>query len=130
MKKSTSKSMTKKGVCSTGSRTRKSSTKTKAKATPKRRTGTTAAKATPKRKTARKSTAKRGGLNSTISKAQQIYEGQKKAFATDFKKRVSSGRNPVSAAKEAGRDYREKYGATKSARWKNAVRSAKVWNKA
>lgn len=48
----------------------------------------------------------------------------KTAWKGIFRKHVKGSKNPQKAAKEAGREYREKYGSTRRQRWKNAQKDA------
>ncbi|MBR3204218.1 MAG: hypothetical protein IKN49_04580 [Elusimicrobiaceae bacterium] len=48
----------------------------------------------------------------------------KTAWKDIFLKHVKGSKNPQKAAKEAGSEYREKYGSTRRQRWKNAQKSA------
>lgn len=75
-----------------------------------------------KRKTTRKATAKKA---TTTQKAKKILDAQKRAWENIWSKHVSESRNPKESAKIAGREYREKYGKTRKARWKNALKEAK-----
>jgi len=72
-------------------------------------------------KRTRKSTA---GARNTIRKAKRIYEEQKESFVEDFKAKLRKGVKPTVAAKEAGKNYRTRYGATRSNRWKTALNRA------
>lgn len=63
--------------------------------------------------------------NSKIAWAQKIYNAQKQDYKTIFKKEVSKSKDPQKAAKKAGQIYRDRYGKTAAARWKNALSRAK-----
>lgn len=88
----------------------------------KPKTDTTMRKTTTRRKTAaRKST---GG--NTIARAASILRGQKKEYQRIFKSEVKKkGVDSKKAAVKAGSIYRKKYGSTAKARWKNAISTAK-----
>lgn len=68
--------------------------------------------------------AKTAAANKTISKAKRIYEEQKKSFADDFRQKIRNGRKPTTAAKEAGANYRSRFGATRTRRWQTALNRA------
>lgn len=57
-------------------------------------------------------------------KATSRIKEVKTAWKGIFKKHVKGSKNPQKSAKEAGREYREKYGSTRRQRWKNAQKSA------
>jgi hypothetical protein len=60
----------------------------------------------------------------TISRAKRIYDAQKKDFSEDFKLNIKMGYKPTTAAKKAGESYRKAYGATRTSRWKHALKEA------
>ena len=83
---------------------------------------TTPASKTIKRKTTTKKDATKA---TTTQKAKKILDAQKSAWSDIWSKHVSESRHPKESAKTAGREYREKYGKTRKARWKNALKEAK-----
>lgn len=68
--------------------------------------------------------AKTAAAKKTISRAKRIYEEQKQSFADDFKQKIRNGRKPTTAAKEAGANYRSRFGATRTRRWQTALNRA------
>lgn len=65
------------------------------------------------------------GASSTSKKASRILKEQKKEYQSIFRSEVKKSRNPQAGAKKAGKIYRDRYGATPKARWKNALKKAK-----
>lgn len=59
-----------------------------------------------------------------ISAARRIYSEQKKDYQSIFRREIKKGGDSKKAAIRAGSVYRSRYGATKTARWKNALKNA------
>lgn len=83
---------------------------------------TTTKKAATKKVSSRKTTTKKA---TTIQKAKKILQAQKSAWSDIWSNHVSESRHPKESAKTASKEYREKYGRTRKARWKNALKEAK-----
>lgn len=66
-----------------------------------------------------------GKRGDTVKRASKILKDNKSEFQKIFKKELRNTSNPKVAAKRAGTEYRSKYGATRAARWKKALREAK-----
>ena len=64
--------------------------------------------------------------SATIKKAQKIYQDQKDDYSGMIKTKVRQGKKVTTAAKEASYAYKKMYGATPTARWKRALRMAKM----
>ena len=69
-----------------------------------------------------KKTSKRGV--SKMFSARNILDAQKADYQKIFRAEVKKARDPKQGAKNAGRIYRERYGATATARWKKALKRA------
>lgn len=63
--------------------------------------------------------------SSTMRTASKILHAQKEDYQKIFRSEVKKASNPVQGAKNAGRIYRDRYGATAAARWKKALKRAK-----
>lgn len=59
-------------------------------------------------------------------KALSIYAGQKADYQKMLKAKCRQGKKPPTAAKEASQTYRALYGATPAARWRRALRAARM----
>lgn len=57
--------------------------------------------------------------------AAKILKAQKDDYQKIFRSEVKKAGDPKEGAKNAGRIYRERYGATAEARWKKALKRAK-----
>ena len=79
-------------------------------------------KPTNMKKTTRKITRKAAA---TMKTASSILKAQKDDYKKIFRTEVKKSRNPKEGAKKAGKIYRDRYGATATARWKKALKRAK-----
>lgn len=70
-----------------------------------------------------KKTSKRG--NNTVAFAAKALKAQKADYQKIFRAEVKKASDPKQGAKKAGQIYRERYGATATARWKKALKRAK-----
>lgn len=75
-------------------------------------------------KTKKHTKAKRAA-SATIRKAEGILKEQKSDYQRIFKNQIKKGGGVKSAAIKAGSIYRDLYGSTPKARWKNAIKVAK-----
>jgi hypothetical protein len=75
------------------------------------------------KKTKRKSVTGKG--SSVVKRAAHILQNQKSDYKRIFKEEIRKGGDSKTAAKRAGSVYRDRYGATASKRWKNALQLAK-----
>lgn len=71
------------------------------------------------------SSSKRRGSNSTVKMASKILKAQKDDYQKIFRSEVKKADGPKEGAKRAARIYRDRYGATKTDRWKKALKRAK-----
>lgn len=78
------------------------------------------------KKSARSTTARRKTKASgTMSMAAKILHAQKADYQKIFRSEVKKSKDPKVGAKNAGKIYRDRYGATATARWKKALKRAK-----
>lgn len=63
--------------------------------------------------------------NSTVKVASKILDAQKADYQKIFRAEVKKSKDPKTGAKKAGKIYRDRYGATATARWKKALKRAK-----
>ena len=78
------------------------------------------------KKSASSTTARRKTKASgTMSMAVKILHAQKDDYKKIFRDEVKKSKDPKSGAKKAGKIYRDRYGATATARWKKALKRAK-----
>lgn len=63
--------------------------------------------------------------NSTVKMAAKILDAQKADYQKIFRAEVKKSKDPKAGAKKAGKIYRDRYGATATARWKKALKRAK-----
>lgn len=75
------------------------------------------------KKTTKKQSTKKA--STTMKRASRILADHKKDYRRMFIQETKKGGNTRQAAKSAGAKYRSKYGATATARWKNAIKDAK-----
>lgn len=94
--------------------------KEKAKQTTKKTTDMK--KSTKKSACSTKGTRKSG---STMKTASKILHAQKEDYQKIFRAEVKKSKDPKAGAKKAGKIYRDRYGATATARWKKALKRAK-----
>ena len=74
----------------------------------------------------RKTTANKARKSATTVKdASRILKAQKEDYQKIFRTEVKKAKNPKTGAKKAGQIYRDRYGATATARWKKALKRAK-----
>lgn len=73
---------------------------------------------------ASKKTAKKRTAEKKIALARKILEDQKKDYQRIFRAEIRKGGDSKKAAVRAGSVYRSRYGATKTARWKHALKRA------
>ena len=76
--------------------------------------------------TRKKTTAKAHGSATTMRDASRILKAQKDDYQKIFRAEVKKSKDPKAGAKKAGKIYRDRYGATATARWKRAVRKANL----
>lgn len=75
--------------------------------------------------TRKKNTAKAHGSATTMRDASRILKAQKDDYKKIFRAEVKKSKDPKAGAKKAGKIYRDRYGATATARWKKALKRAK-----
>lgn len=75
--------------------------------------------------TRKKTTAKAHGSATTMRDASRILKAQKDDYQKIFRSEVKKSKDPKAGAKKAGKIYRDRYGATATARWKKALKRAK-----
>lgn len=75
--------------------------------------------------TKKRTTAKKRSGATTMSCASKILKAQKADYQHIFRTEVKKSKNPKEGAKKAGKIYRDRYGATATARWKKALKRAK-----
>lgn len=75
--------------------------------------------------TRKKTTAKAHGNATTMRDASRILKAQKDDYKKIFAAEVKKSKDPKAGAKKAGKIYRDRYGATATARWKKALKRAK-----
>lgn len=75
--------------------------------------------------TRKRTTAKAHGSATTMRDASRILKAQKDDYKKIFAAEVKKSKDPKSGAKKAGKIYRDRYGATATARWKKALKRAK-----
>ena len=73
----------------------------------------------------KRNTAKAHGSATTMRDASLILKKQKNAYKKIFAAEVKKSKDPKAGAKKAGKIYRDRYGATATARWKKALKRAK-----
>lgn len=73
--------------------------------------------------TKKESTKKTG--KKTVNFAAKILKSQKCDYQKIFRQEVKKAGDPKQGAKNAGKIYRDRYGATATARWKKALKRAK-----
>lgn len=73
---------------------------------------------------ATRKTRKTRSAGKKLALARKIYAEQKKDYLSIFRREIRKGGDSRKAAVRAGSVYRSRYGATKSARWKNALKRA------
>lgn len=61
----------------------------------------------------------------TVKHASRILKAQKDDYKKIFRSEVKKSKDPKAGAKKAGKIYRDRYGATATARWKKALKRAK-----
>lgn len=71
-----------------------------------------------------KKSSKRG--SKTVSWAAKTLKAQKADYQKIFRAEVKKASDPKQGARNAGRIYRERYGATATARWKKALKRGKL----
>ena len=71
----------------------------------------------------KKSKTKKGG--NTAKLASKLLKLQKEDYQKIFRAEVRKAKDPKQGAKKAGQIYRDRYGATATARWKRALKRAK-----
>ena len=64
------------------------------------------------------------GVSKMVS-ARNILDAQKADYQSIFRREVKKAKDPKAGAKNAGKIYRDRYGATAMARWKKALKRAK-----
>lgn len=79
----------------------------------------------PTTMTRKRTTAKAHGSATTMRDASRILKAQKDDYQKIFRAEVKKSKDPKSGAKKAGKIYRDRYGATATARWKKALKRAK-----
>lgn len=79
----------------------------------------------PTTMTRKRTTAKTHGSSTTMRYASRILKAQKDDYKKIFAAEVKKSKDPKSGAKKAGKIYRDRYGATATARWKKALKRAK-----
>lgn len=79
----------------------------------------------PTTMTRKKTTAKAHGSSTTMRDASRILKAQKDDYQKIFRAEVKKSKDPKAGAKKAGKIYRDRYGATATARWKKALKRAK-----
>lgn len=79
----------------------------------------------PTTMTRKKTTAKAHGSATTMRDASRILKAQKDDYKKIFAAEVKKSKDPKAGAKKAGKIYRDRYGATATARWKKALKRAK-----
>lgn len=75
--------------------------------------------------TRKRTTAKAHGSSTTMRDASRILKAQKDDYQKIFRSEVKKSKEPKAGAKKAGKIYRDRYGATATARWKKALKRAK-----
>lgn len=75
--------------------------------------------------TRKKTTTKAHGSSTTMRDASRILKAQKDDYQKIFRAEVKKSKDPKAGAKKAGKIYRDRYGATATARWKKALKCAK-----
>lgn len=70
-----------------------------------------------------KKSSKRG--NNTVAFAAKTLKAQKADYQKIFRAEVKKSKDPKAGARKAGQIYRDRYGATATARWKKALKRAK-----
>ena len=61
---------------------------------------------------------------SVVKRASTILKGIKKEYQKDLQSNIRKGIAITTSAKKAGKSYRDKYGATPTTRWHNALKQA------
>lgn len=79
----------------------------------------------PTTMTRKRTTAKAHGSSTTMRDASRILKAQKDDYQKIFRAEVKKSKDPKAGAKKAGKIYRDRYGATATARWKKALKRAK-----
>ncbi len=79
----------------------------------------------PNTMTKKRTTAKTHGSSTTMRDASRILKAQKDDYKKIFAAEVKKSKDPKAGAKKAGKIYRDRYGATATARWKRAIKRAK-----
>ena len=79
----------------------------------------------PTTMTRKRTTAKAHGRSTTMRDASRILKAQKDDYQKIFRAEVKKSKDPNAGAKKAGEIYRDRYGATATARWKKALKRAK-----
>lgn len=79
----------------------------------------------PTTMTKKRTTAKAHGSSNTMRDASRILKAQKDDYKKIFSAEVKKSKDPKTGAKKAGKIYRDRYGATATARWKKALKRAK-----
>lgn len=79
----------------------------------------------PTTMTKKRTTAKAHGSSTTMRDASRILKAQKDDYQKIFRAEVKKSKDPKAGAKKAGKIYRDRYGATATARWKKALKRAK-----
>lgn len=67
---------------------------------------------------------------SVVKRASTILKGIKKEYQKDLQSNIRKGIAITTSAKKAGKSYRDKYGATPTTRWHNALKQASSGAKA
>ena len=75
------------------------------------------------KRTTKKSTSRKAAT--TMRDASRILKAQKDDYQKIFAAEVKKSKDPKAGAKKAGKIYRDRYGATATARWKKALKRAK-----
>lgn len=95
------------------------------KKTQKTQTKTQTKTSKPTTMTRKRTTAKAHGSSATMRDASRILKAQKDDYKKIFAAEVKKSKDPKAGAKKAGKIYRDRYGATATARWKKALKRAK-----
>ena len=79
----------------------------------------------PTTMTRKRTTTKAHESSNTMRYASRILKAQKDDYKKIFAAEVKKSKDPKAGAKKAGKIYRDRYGATATARWKKALKRAK-----
>ncbi len=79
----------------------------------------------PTTMTQKRTTSKAHKSATTMCYASRILKEQKADYQKIFRAEVKKSKDPKTGAKNAGKIYRDRYGATATARWKKALKRAK-----